>query len=42
MGAGDGAPSLEADPVAAMLGLVPDMAHALDAAALVGVMKRLG
>jgi hypothetical protein len=37
-----GAPSLEADPVAAMLGLIPDVAHALDAAALVRVMKRTG
>jgi hypothetical protein len=37
-----GAPSLEADPVAAMLGLVPDTAYTLDAAELERVMKRSG
>ncbi|QZY27786.1 hypothetical protein [Nocardioides coralli] len=37
-----GAPPLEQDPVAAILGLVPDSAHSLDGAALKQAMKGAG
>ena len=37
-----GAPPLEQDPVAAILGLVPDSAHSLDGAALKRAMKGAG